>query len=134
MAINPVSRLKQFSSSPQSGPRSAPMLVPVRRGRMVPSTREEGSRMALQESALANGDLGAPPRLHGKQPLSLGFVSTFGPTKCGLATFTASLAQSLELESDDIGVVSCVEQANVTRHPDDVVAEWVRGSKESLAN
>jgi glycosyltransferase involved in cell wall biosynthesis len=90
--------------------------------------------MTLQEAGLAERGLAAPPRLQGKQPLSLGFVSTFGPTKCGLATFTASLAQSLELESDDIGVVSCVEHANVTPHPADVVAEWVRDSKESLAH
>ena len=67
-------------------------------------------------------------------PLSIGFVSTYPPTKCGLATFTASLAGSLELDADDIGVVSCVEEADTLVHPEDVVAEWVRGSEESLEN
>ena len=67
-------------------------------------------------------------------PLSFGFVSTFLPTRCGLATFTSSLAQALELASDDIGVVSCVEEPNAIEHPPDVVAEWVRGSAASLAN
>jgi glycosyltransferase involved in cell wall biosynthesis len=90
--------------------------------------------MALQESGLAKRRIIASPRPSDSTPLSLGFVSTYGPTKCGLATFTASLTQALELDSDDIGVVSCVDEANVLVHPDDVVAEWVRNSDESLAN
>jgi glycosyltransferase involved in cell wall biosynthesis len=68
----------------------------------------------------------------GNEPLSLGFVGTYAPTKCGLATFTASLTQALEIDSDDIGVISCVDEANVIAHPPEVVAEWVRGSEESL--
>jgi polysaccharide biosynthesis protein PslF len=88
--------------------------------------------MTVQESDLGNRRLMALPRPSGNVPLSLGFVGTYAPTKCGLATFTASLTQALELDPDDIGVVSCVDEANVTVHPSDVVAEWVRGSDESL--
>ena len=63
---------------------------------------------------------------------SVGFVSTFPPTKCGLATFTASLAGALG-DSGPIGVVSCVEERGETLSSPEVVAEWVRGSRSSLA-
>jgi glycosyltransferase involved in cell wall biosynthesis len=90
--------------------------------------------MALQEAAPANDGPVSLARASGDAPLSLGFVSTYGPTKCGLATFTTSLSQALELDADDIGIVSCVEEADVTQHPAEVVAEWVRDSDESLEN
>ena len=88
--------------------------------------------MSVRESDLGKRRLLGLPGSAGDSRLSIGFVSTFGPTKCGLATFTASLAHALELDSDDVGVVSCVDEPNVTVHPEDVVAEWVRGSAESL--
>src|SRR5258708_7495499 len=133
MAINPISRLAQPGSSPH-GASSVPMRTPVRRGAVAPLPREERSRMVLQESGLANTRLTETPGQGGKAAVSLGFVSTYGPTKCGLATFTASLAGALDIDADDIGVISCVEEANVTPHPAAVVAEWVRGSDASLAN
>ena len=89
--------------------------------------------MAVNEPDLAHGRLVAVPG-PSSSPLALGFVSTYGPTKCGLATFTASLTQALELDSENIGIVSCVDEANVTSHPADVVAEWVRMSEASLEN
>jgi polysaccharide biosynthesis protein PslF len=120
MATNPISQLHHHGSSPKG---AAATRVPVR-GRVVPVQRED----------LGKGTLMALPGGNGNTPLSIGFVSTYAPTKCGLATFTASLASSLELDSDDIGIVSCVEEANLIAHPADVVAEWVRGSDESLEN
>ncbi|HUY71820.1 MAG TPA: glycosyltransferase [Gaiellaceae bacterium] len=63
---------------------------------------------------------------------SVGFVSTFPPTKCGLATFTASLAGALGA-TGPIGVVSCVDERGETVSSPGVVAEWVRGSRSSLA-
>ena len=83
----------------------------------------------------------APARLHtqprlprplGTREGSVGFVSTFPPTKCGLATFTASLAEALSA-AGPIGVVSCVEERGETSSSPAVVAEWVRGSRGSLA-
>ncbi len=68
----------------------------------------------------------------GQEPtLRLGFVGTFPPTKCGIATFTASLSTAMA-DSDQVGIVSCVEAANVLDHPDGVVAEWVRDDPASL--
>jgi glycosyltransferase involved in cell wall biosynthesis len=116
---------------------SASVSVPKRvanGGRVYPIQTEEAGRMAIREPELGKRRLAGLPGPTGSSPLSIGFVSTFGPTRCGLATFTASLAHALEIDSDDIGVVSCVDQADALVHPPDVVAEWVRGSDESLAN
>jgi glycosyltransferase involved in cell wall biosynthesis len=74
---------------------------------------------------------GAHPRpLAGRRP-SVGFVSTFPPTRCGLATFTASLAGALA-PGWRSGVVSCVDRAGETASAPGVVHEWVRGSRTSL--
>jgi len=62
---------------------------------------------------------------------SVGFVSTFPPTRCGLATFTASLSRALA-PAWRTGVVSCVDEAGETAASPGVVHEWVRGSRASL--
>jgi glycosyltransferase involved in cell wall biosynthesis len=59
-------------------------------------------------------------------------VSTFPPTRCGLATFTASLGRALA-RTARIGVVACVDARGDSAGATEVVAEWVRGSRRSLA-
>jgi polysaccharide biosynthesis protein PslF len=47
-------------------------------------------------------------------PLSFGILSTYPPTQCGLATFSASLADALEAAGSTVGVVSAVDVAERT--------------------
>ncbi len=65
-----------------------------------------------------------------RQLPSVGFVGTYPPTRCGIATFTASLREAMALPQS--GVVALVDNDNDLSFGSEVVATLVRGSRRSL--
>ena len=61
--------------------------------------------------------------------LSYGILSTYPPTQCGLATFSAALAQSLRSPRDVVGVVDVVDAGTTTSRRPEVRHQWVRGQQ-----
>jgi len=63
---------------------------------------------------------------------SIGLLSTYPPTQCGLATFSAALREHLDRPSGSVGVVRVVDQPE--SHPGrEVVAHLVNGSADSAS-
>ncbi len=64
---------------------------------------------------------------------SFGILSSFPPTACGLATFTAALASGLAANDSEVGVVRVVDDAGVQNPQSErVVGNLVNGSRHSL--
>ena len=65
---------------------------------------------------------------------SLGILSSYPPTACGLATFSAALATGLAAHHTEVGVVRVVDGDGQMFSPRDrVIGELVNGSRPSLS-
>lgn len=70
-------------------------------------------------------------RTPGEAPgLSVGMLSTYPPTQCGLATFTAALSHHLQLAGTEVGVVRVSDEPTTSEAPE-VVGNMVNGSASS---
>ncbi len=67
----------------------------------------------------------------GRAP-SLGILSSFPPTACGLATFTAALATGLAARVTEVAVVRVVDTDRQISEGDRVAGELVNGSRSSV--
>jgi glycosyltransferase involved in cell wall biosynthesis len=63
---------------------------------------------------------------------SFGILSSFPPTACGLATFTAALATGLAANDTQVGVVRVVDAGGQPSHSDRVAGELINGSRHSV--
>lgn len=63
---------------------------------------------------------------------SFGILSSYPPTPCGLATFSAALASGLSIHNSEVNVVRVVDTGDQVAHSDRVIGELVNGSPSSV--
>lgn len=66
-------------------------------------------------------------------PTTIALLSTYPPTQCGLATFTAALYEQLSQSAGDVGVVRVLDGPAEGPQGPEVVAQLVNGSRASAA-
>lgn len=66
-------------------------------------------------------------------PTTIALLSTYPPTQCGLATFTAALYEHLSRLPGHVGVVRVLDDPDEGPHASEVVADLVNGSRASAA-
>ena len=64
------------------------------------------------------------------RPPAIGMISTYPPTQCGLATFSAALIQHMQLATGSLGVVQVIDEPEPRPGPE-VVAQLVNGSPDN---
>jgi polysaccharide biosynthesis protein PslF len=68
---------------------------------------------------------------NGRAP-SFGILSSYPPTPCGLATFSAALASGLSVHNSEVNVVRVVDAGGEIAPSDRVIGELVNGSPGSV--
>ena len=68
-----------------------------------------------------------------RAPRSFGILSSYPPTACGLATFTAALASGMGAHGAQVGVVRVIDTPGTTPQDERVVGELMNGSPRSVA-
>lgn len=63
---------------------------------------------------------------------SFGILSSYPPTPCGLATFSAALASGLSVHDSEVGVVRVVDTGGHLSNSDRVIGHLVNGSPRSV--
>jgi glycosyltransferase involved in cell wall biosynthesis len=63
---------------------------------------------------------------------SFGILSSYPPTPCGLATFSAALASGLSSHNSEVTVVQVVDEGGEVAHSDRIIGRLVNGSPRSV--
>ncbi len=63
---------------------------------------------------------------------SFGILSSYPPTACGLATFSAALASGFSAQNSEVGVVRVVDAGGQIAQSERVIGELVNGSARSV--
>jgi glycosyltransferase involved in cell wall biosynthesis len=73
-----------------------------------------------------------PTECPNDRALSFGILSSYPPTPCGLATFSAALATGLSVHKSEVTVVQVVDGGGEIARSDRVVSELINGSPRSV--